>query len=145
MEGRHMPDDRIASRTIAARGPEQSPGALVGALFTDLSDLLSKEIALAKGEFAQNMSAKTAGAASLVVSGVVLLAALITIVAGTVFLISSFGLALHWSAFTVGGLLAVLGFILLSMGKSKLAGDTLPMRSMTQVQHDVRVVKEQLK
>jgi hypothetical protein len=91
------------------------------------------------------MSAKTAGAASLVVSGVVLLAALITIVAGTVFLISSFGLALHWSAFTVGGLLAVLGFILLSMGKSKLAGDTLPMRSMTQVQHDVRVVKEQLK
>ena len=69
----------------------------------------------------------------------------VMIIAGTVFFISSFGLALHWSAFIVGGFLAVLSFILLSMGKSKLAGDTLPMRSMTQVQRDVRVVKEQLK
>jgi hypothetical protein len=140
-----MPDDRFASRSGAPRGPEQSPGALVGALLTDFSDLVSKEIALAKGELAENISAKMAGVASIAVAGVVMLAALMTILAGTVFLISSFGLALHWSAFIVGGLLAILGFVLLSMGKSKLAGDTLPMRSMTQVQRDVRVFKEQLK
>ncbi len=140
-----MPDDRFASRTGAPREPEQGPGALVGALFTDFSDLMSKEIALAKAEFAQNMSEKIAGAVSMAIAGVVMLAALMTIIAGTVFLISSFGIALHWSAFIVGGVLAILGVVLLSLGKSKLAGDTLPMRSMTQVQRDVRAVKEQLK
>jgi len=140
-----MPDDRFTSRVNPAPGPDRSPGALVGTLFTDFSDLLSKEIALAKGEFAENMSAKAAGAGSMAVAGVILLAALMTVIAGTVFLIASFGLALHWSAFIVGGVLAVAGFIVFSMGKAKLAGDTLPVRSMTQVQRDVRVVKEKLK
>ncbi|MDP2355863.1 MAG: phage holin family protein [Beijerinckiaceae bacterium] len=140
-----MPDDRFAPRTGAPRAPEQSPGALVSALFTDFSDLVSKEIALAKGELAENMSVKTSGAAWIAVAGVVMLAALMTLIAGTVFLIASFGLALHGSAFIVGGVLVVLGLILLSAGKSKLSGDTLPTRSMTQVQQDVRVVKEQLK
>ena len=140
-----MPDDRFESRSGAPRAPEQSPGALVGALFTDFSDLVSKEIALAKAELAENMSMKAAGAAWIAIAGVVMLAALMTVIAGTVFLIASVGLALHWSAFIVGGVLAILGFVLLSSGKSKLAGDTLPTRSMTQVQQDVRVVKEQLK
>lgn len=140
-----MPDDRFSTRGHDSGGPDRSPSALIGQLFTDFSDLLSKEIALAKGELAENISAKVAGVASMAVAGALLLAALMTIIAGTVFLIASFGLALHWSAFIVGGVLAVVGFIVFSMGKSKLSGDTLPMRSMTQVQRDVRVVKEQMK
>jgi hypothetical protein len=35
--------------------------------------------------------------------------------------------------------------IMFFAGKSKMSGDTMPTRSMAQVQEDVRVVKEQMK
>lgn len=140
-----MPDDRFASRTGAHHAPDRSPGALVSTLINDFTDLMRKEIALAKGEFAQNISEKVMGSVWMIVAGVVFLVAVLTAVAGVVFLIASFGLAMHWSAFIVAGALALVGLIMLFAGKSKMSGDTLPARSMTQVQEDVRVVKEQMK
>lgn len=150
-----MPDDRFATRTGAAHAPDRvhldrggapdrSPGALVSQLFSDFSDLMQKEIALAKGELSKNISDKISGSVWMAVAGVVFMVALLTVVAGVVFLIASFGLAMHWSAFIVAAALAVVGGIMLAAGKSKLSGDTLPQRSVTQVKEDVRVVKEQM-
>ena len=113
-------------------------------LLSDFSDLLQKEIALAKGELSKNISDKVTGSVWMVVAGAVFMVALLTLVAGIVFLIASFGLAMHWSAFIVAAGLAVIGAITLFAGKSKMSGDTMPRRSMTQVKEDVRVVKEQM-
>lgn len=140
-----MPDDHFASRTGAHHAQDRSPGALVGTLINDFTDLIQKEIALAKGEFAQNISDKVMGSVWMAVAGGVFFVALLTLVAGAVFLIASFGIAMHWSAFIVAGALALVGLVMLFAGKSKMSGDTLPTRSMTQVQEDVRVVKEQMK
>jgi VIT1/CCC1 family predicted Fe2+/Mn2+ transporter len=138
-----MPDDRFTSRR-GHHAADRSPGALVSMLITDFTDLMRKEIALAKGELAKNISDKVMGSIWMIVAGVVFLVAVLTLVAGIVFLIASFGIELHWSAFIVAAALAVIGAIMLFAGRSKMSGDTMPQRSMTQVSEDVRVVKEQM-
>lgn len=137
-----MPDDRFHQRASVEH--EKSPGALLGALLADFNDLISKEIALAKGELADNISRKISGSVWMVVAGGIFLVAMLTAVAGVVSLIASYGIAMHWSAFIVTGALAVIGLIMFFAGKSKMSGATLPERSMSQVKQDVRVVKEQM-
>lgn len=139
-----MPDDRFQHGSARPAQAEQSPGALLGALLADFSDLVSKEIALAKGELARNVSDKLSGSVWVAVAGGMFLVAMLTAVAGVVFLIASFGWAMHWSAFVVAGALAIVGLIILFAGKSKMSGATLPERSLVQVKKDVRVVKEQM-
>lgn len=140
-----MPDDHHMTHTARRHAPDKSPGALVSTLFSDFADLIRKEIALATGEFSHNLAEKAKGSVSMVVAGVLFLVALLTLVAGLVFLIASFGLAMHWSAFIVAGAIALIALIMFFAGKSKMSGDTLPERSMAQVKQDVRVVKEQMK
>jgi hypothetical protein len=139
-----MPDDRFHQGSASQPSQDKSPGALLGALLADFNDLVSKEIALAKGELARNISDKLSGAVWMAVSGGVFLVAMLTAVAGVVFLIASFGIAMHWAAFIVAGALVVVGLMMLFAGKSKMSGATLPERSMGQVKQDVRVVKEQM-
>src|SRR5690606_7329519 len=96
-----MPDDRFATRTGAHHAPDRSPGALVSMFISDFADLMRKEIALAKGELAQNISDKAMASVWMIMAGAVFLVAALTLVAGIVFLIASYGLAMHWSAFIV--------------------------------------------
>ncbi len=144
VEARPMPDDRFHQASPSQPPLDKSPGALLGALLADFNDLVSKEIALAKGELARNISDKLSGSIWMAVSGGVFLVAMLTAVAGVVFLIASSGIAMHWAAFIVAGALAIIGAIMLFAGKSKMSGATLPERSMSQVKQDVRVVKEQM-
>jgi branched-subunit amino acid permease len=132
-----MPDDRIhEDRT--------GPVALLGAVFGDIGDLMQKEIALAKCEIQQNLTQKVMGLVWTAVAGMVLFAALLTIIGGLVFLIASYDVALHWSAFSVAAIVAIMGLIALMVGKRKLNSDTTPSRSMRQVRRDISTVKEQV-
>lgn len=139
-----MPDDRYTSRPGPYHATDRSPGALVTTLLNDFNDLMRKEIALAKGELSQNISDKVMGSVWMVVAGVIFLVAFLTLVFGFIFLIAEAGIEMHWSAFIVTAVLAVIGAIILFAGRSKMSGSTLPERSMTQVKEDVRVVKEQI-
>ena len=139
-----MPDDRFQPRAGAHSAHDNGPGALLGLLLADFNDLISKEIALAKGELAHNISAKLSGSVWVVTAGAMFLVAMLTGVAGAVFLVASFGIAMHWSAFIVAGAIAILGLIMFFAGKSKMSGAMLPERSLSQVKQDVRVVKEQM-
>lgn len=130
-----MPDDRISPR---------EPGALLSVLMGDITDLLQKEIALAKGELQQNISDKIMGSVWLVISGVVFFIAALTLVAGLVMLVIEWGLEGYWAAFAVGGAIAVIGIIMLMVARSKMSGDTLPTRSMQNVSEDIKTVKEQI-
>ncbi|HEY8580284.1 MAG TPA: phage holin family protein, partial [Beijerinckiaceae bacterium] len=129
------PDDRVRA---------QPPGAIVSDLLTDFNDLIQKEIALAKGEFAENVTQKVAGVAWLAAGAFVLLLALLVGLAGLVLFIGSFGLALHWSAFAVAAGLLVIAAIVMVAGKSKMNGDLMPTRSIRQVNEDIKTVKEQM-
>ena len=132
-----MPDERMQEDRIA-------PGALLSAVFGDLGDLMQKEIALAKSEIQHNLTQKVMGSVWMAVAGVVLFVALLTIVGGLVFLIASYDVALHWSAFSVAAIVAIIGLIALMVGKSKLNADMTPRRSMRQVRRDIATIKEQV-
>lgn len=136
-----MPDDRIRG----AAGPsDQSPAALVSALFADLGDLVQKEVALAKAEIQHNLTQKAMGSVWMAIAGLIGFVALLTIVAGLVFLVASLGLAMHWAAFAVALGLAILGAVAFMVGKSKLNAGMAPERSMRQVRRDVATIKEQV-
>jgi uncharacterized membrane protein len=105
---------------------------------------MQKEIALAKCEIQQNLTQKVMGLVWTAVAGMVLFAALLTIIGGLVFLIASYDVALHWSAFSVAAIVAIMGLIALMVGKRKLNSDMTPSRSMRQVRRDIATVKEQV-
>lgn len=78
----------------------------------------------------------------MIVAGVMFFVAALTLVSGVVFLIASYGVALHWSAFIVTVALAIIGALVMMVAKNKMAGDTLPARSIENVGKDIRVVRE---
>lgn len=142
-----MPDERILEDRISEdriRGDKIAPGALLSTLFGDLGDLMQKEIALAKSEVQHNLMQKIMGSVWMTVAGVTLFVALLTVVGGLVFLIASYGVALHRSAFAVAAGVAIIGLIAMMVGKSKLNADMAPRRSMRQVRRDIATVKEQM-
>lgn len=148
-----MLDERILHERMSPRpdyshesgaAPGASPGALLSALFGDLGDLMQKEIALAKSEIQHNLMQKVMGSVWMAVAGVVFFVALLTLVGGLVFLIASYDVALHWSAFAVAAGVAIVGLIAMMVGRSKMNADMAPTRSMRQVRRDIATVKEQV-
>ncbi len=133
---------RAAGRSGA--GAESSPTALVSALFADLGDLLQKEIALAKAEVRRNLARKVSGSAWVGVAALLFLVALLALVAGLVFLIASYGYAMHAAAFIVALGFAVLGALAFVAGRAKLNAGMAPERSMRQMRRDVATIKEQV-
>ena len=114
-------------------------------VLSDISDLLAKQIQLAKSEIMANIgrgvrAAVWAGAAAFLF----LLAAVMAIEA-LVFGIASTGIALHWACLLVAALLVVIGAALLLYARSAAANALVPERSIRQVNKDISVAKEQLR
>ena len=111
-------------------------------LFADVSDLLQKEIRLAKAEVAQNVTARLQASAWMVGAGVLGLIAALVLVEAAVFAIASFGLALHWSCLLVAGVLAAAAAAAFFHGRSAAEGELLPSRTLNQVSKDIKIAKE---
>jgi hypothetical protein len=115
-----------------------------GGLLGDLSDLVHKEIRLAKAEIADKISSRLrAGAWTIVAAFLGLIAALLA-VEGVVLAIASLGLALYWSCFLVAAVLAVVGVAIFFYGRSVAEADLMPHRAARQIKQDFRTAKEQL-
>ena len=102
-------------------------------LLADLSDLVQKELRLAKAEVAENISSRS----------IAFIAALL-VVEAAVFAIASYGLALHWSCLVVAAVLAAAGAAAFSRGRSLSDRELLPNRTIKQVSRDIQTAKEQL-
>jgi uncharacterized membrane protein YqjE len=78
-------------------------------LLADLSDLVQKEIRLARAELAEKISARLQASVWLIAASVLGLITALLIVEGLVLAIASYGLALHWSCLLVAAIVAALG------------------------------------
>ena len=90
----------------------RSFGQLFSAATADLSSLVHDEIALAKAEVRQDVKRGVAGGASLIIAGVVALAAIPMLSFAAVYGIHALGITLGWSFLIMGGAYLVLAAIL---------------------------------
>jgi hypothetical protein len=114
-------------------------------VMADLADLVQKELRLARKEFSEKLSIKIRGGLWMAIAGLAGFFATLVLIEALVFGIASAGIALHWSCLIVAGLLALTGAIAYAKGRSDLAGDLMPRRTLNSIKQDATVAKEQLR
>jgi cytochrome c biogenesis protein CcdA len=113
-------------------------------LFADLSDLIQKEIRLARAEIVHKLSLNVRGGIFMAVAGVFGFLAVIFVLEAIAFAIASAGLAAHWACLIVAaGLLVIAAGIFLA-GRSQADADLAP-RTTRQFGATLRTAKEQLR
>ena len=117
---------------------------LLSDVVSDVADLLQKEIRLARAEITSKLSVKVRGGIWMIVAALLGLVVFLLLVQAAVFGIASSGIALHWSALIVAGVLAVVGAIAFMLGRSAMAEELAPKRSIQQIKQDIAVTKERL-
>jgi hypothetical protein len=113
-------------------------------LFADLSDLVQKEIRLAKAEVTEKIASRLRASVWMVVAAVLGLVAGLLAVQAAVFAIVSFGVALHWACLLVAAVLAAGGAAAFYHGRSVAEETFLPTRTTRQIIRDIKTTKEQL-
>jgi hypothetical protein len=113
-------------------------------VLADLSDLVQKEIRLAKAEVTEKISSKLQASIWMIAAGVIGVIAALLVIQAIVFAIASAGLALHWSCLLVAAVLAAAAAIAFFYGRSLAAEELLPERTVKQVTQDIKTAKEQL-
>ena len=119
-----------------------APNLLSEAL-THVSNLVRKEVDLARTEVSENLS-RAAMAIGLLVGAIVLaLVALNTLAAALVAAIAELGLDAGWAALIVGGALALVALGMVSKGVKDLKLSSIaPTRAAKNVRRDAETVKE---
>ena len=113
-------------------------------LLADLSDLVQKEIRLARAEVSEKISAKLQGGGWMAAAGILALIALLLLIEAAVFAIASFGLTLYWACLLVAAIIAAAAAAVFYHGRSLAEQELLPTRSVRQIKQDIEMAKEQL-
>jgi putative superfamily III holin-X len=114
-------------------------------LFTDLSDLVLKELRLARAELTYKITVRLRASIWFAVAGLLAIVAALLVAEGAVLALASAGLALHWSCFLVAGILTAAGALTFYFGRAGTAGDLSPTRSARQFNKAVNAAREQLR
>jgi Putative Actinobacterial Holin-X, holin superfamily III len=130
-----MAHDHLNNSTLA-----RSLSDVIG----DLSDLLQKEMRLARAEISAKLSSKLQASVWMAAAGLLWLLAGLLVVQGLVFGIASFGLALHWSCLIVAAVLGACGAMAYFTGRAKAQEGLMPERTIDQIRQDLSTTKEQL-
>lgn len=122
---------------------EKSAPGLVTEALRHVSSLLRREVDLARAELNEN--AHRAGAAvGFIVAGIVIaLSALNVLSAALVAAVAELGIGAGWAAVVVGGVMAIVAFILAGKGMNDLKLSSLaPSRSVNSLRKDAEAVRE---
>lgn len=128
------------------RAMENKPlGDLFSDLASEMSELVRKEVALAKVEVGQKAKFVGKNIGYLVVGGSVAYAAMLTIIAGIVMLLDK--VMPDWgAALLVGIVVGVVGWLLISKARAALqATDMTPQQTVESLKEDAAWVKQQIK
>lgn len=121
----------------------------LGDLFSDLagemSELVRKEVALAKMEVGQKARHIGKNIGYLVVGGAIAYAAMLAIIAGIVMLLD--GVMPSWvAAIVVGVVVGIIGWLLIGKARAALeATDITPQQTVETLKEDAAWVKQQIK
>lgn len=117
----------------------------LGDLFTDLSDLVRKEIRLARAEMTEAVSSGVQAGAWMAAAGLLALIVALLLVQAAVFAIASLGLALHWACLIVAAVLAAAAAGAFFYGRSLARGRLTPRKTLKQINRDIGTAREQLR
>lgn len=125
---------------------EKSVGGLFTKLGSDISDLVSTELSMARAEIGHSVDDIKTGAASLLVSGVVLLAGVMVLLAAACLALAQLTQLSAWVAtLIVGAIVTIIGVVMLQAGKKKLSAQNLkPSRTQHSLQKDKQMVENKL-
>lgn len=125
---------------------ERSLGDLFGDLARDMGTLVSQEVALARTELTEKATQVGKDVAMLAVGGLVAYAGLLAIIASVIVLIADSGVPLWASALIVGGIVALIGYLLVQRGISALKRqDLTPRQTLESLKEDTQWAKEQVR
>jgi hypothetical protein len=110
----------------------------------DLTDLVQKEIRLAKAEFSANLSAKLEGGVWWAAAGDLAGIAFLLVMQAAVFAIASYGVPMHWSCLIVAAGVSLVAVLAYLIGRQDANIALMPHRTIRQIQQDVILSKEQL-
>ena len=120
---------------------------LLGDLVDQTSTLVRKEVQLARAEIGEKVTIAGAAAGAIAVGAFLLLASLIVLLqAAVAALVEYAGFSATVAALIVAVVVALIGYIVLRGGLSRLKASNLtPDRTVTQLSRDAGVVKEQVR
>lgn len=118
----------------------QSVAHLVG----DVTNLVQKEIALARAEITTKVTQRIESVAWFAVAGILGFVVLLLIAQACVFALMAAGLAPVWACAVVAIAMAILAAAAFAYGRSTARDGALPQRSLQQISEDIRTVREQL-
>ncbi|MGH8728056.1 MAG: phage holin family protein [Burkholderiales bacterium] len=128
---------------------EQRPlTSLFSDLVTETTDLVRKEIALAKSEMSHKATQVKSGVSFIAIGGALLFAALLFFLnAAVAWVATIMPDAPVWApSLIVAAVVTLIGFIVLMIGKSSLAAKNLtPRRTVDSLKRETRIVKEDLR
>ena len=129
-----------------ATSPEaRSIGELLRDLASDSASLVQQEFALARAEAEAKLHQMIMAAIELLVGALVGFAALIILLDAVVYSLTEAGLQRWLAALIVGGVVAVIGFLLVRKGQKDLSATRLaPERTAANLRKDLDLVKEQV-
>jgi hypothetical protein len=120
---------------------------LVGGIFRDASDLITKELAAAKLEMREELENVKSTAALMGVGLVALLVGILLLALTVVYLLQEFAALDLWACYAiVGGSVSLLGIIILLFGKQRAAKTSLmPTASIENAKEDARWITRRVK
>lgn len=123
---------------------ERSIGELFGQLSQDMTLLVRQEVQLARTEMTEKLSKITTNLISVGAGGFVAYLGGLALMAALILAIRDLAnISLAWSALIVGGILAIVGYVMLQRGLKELKGVELaPRRSVENIKDDVQSIKE---
>lgn len=116
----------------------------LGDVFGSFSDLVQKEIRLAKAEVSEKIASKVQASAWMGIAGFLGILIAMTLVEAAVFAIAGFGIHLYWACLIVAAVLAAVAAACFFHGRSLAQEDLAPNRAISQISQDIRTAKEQL-
>jgi hypothetical protein len=114
---------------------------LLRQLSREVTDLFSKEAALARAELRESVHDAKVGLVGMTTGGIVLLAGIIVLCMAAVYGIATV-MEIWLAALIVGGAVTVIGLIMFAGGKSKLSSENLrPQHTLGAVKEDRNALK----
>ncbi len=135
--------ERYESRRQQAEIDRPSITELVSDLRRESSELIRKEVELAKLEITNTLSRLQAGVSAMALGGVAAFAGLLFVLAAAAFALDRVLQEPWLSSLIVGAVAILLGIVALAVGKAKLDHLT-PQRSMDSIRQDTQLLQEHL-
>lgn len=117
----------------------------LGDLYTDISDLVSKEARLARAELKQALSSGVQAGIWMAVAGLLAWIVALLLVGAAVFAIAALGIAIYWSCLIVAAILAAAAAGAFFYGRSLARERLTPTRTLNQINRDIVTAREQLR